>query len=206
MQDVSQKGGRTVLFVSHNMIAVKTLCNMGILLENGLIRNTGKIDSVVDNYLTLNAFSSFVEIKKMKEGIFLQHIKISDNGTPGNFNIEDNLKISVMLSCVEEIGKVNVNLFFNAPEGGLIFVTLSSAEKLEKGDYLFECFIPSNLLNDIAYSLDIMVVRNENYAIHYLKSVLTIHGIENRRSINWLGKFPGLIRPQDFIWNKIKMT
>jgi lipopolysaccharide transport system ATP-binding protein len=35
MQDVSRGGGRTVLFVSHNMGAVKSLCNTGIILENG---------------------------------------------------------------------------------------------------------------------------------------------------------------------------
>src|SRR5664280_1717903 len=37
MQDVSRNDGRTVIFVSHNMLAVKSLCNKGILLKNGLV-------------------------------------------------------------------------------------------------------------------------------------------------------------------------
>ena len=41
MKDVSQGGGRTVLFVSHNMAAVKSLCKNGILLENGMVKETG---------------------------------------------------------------------------------------------------------------------------------------------------------------------
>ena len=51
MQDVSKGEGRTVLFVSHNMASVKALCNHGILLQNGMVKYTGKINDVVDHYL-----------------------------------------------------------------------------------------------------------------------------------------------------------
>jgi len=54
MRDVSDKEGRTVLFVSHNMAAVSSLCNLGILLENGMIKSSGKIDEVLANYFTSN--------------------------------------------------------------------------------------------------------------------------------------------------------
>ena len=54
MQDVSKGEGRTVLFVSHNMGAVKNLCKTGVLLENGMIRNTGNVNEIVDEYLTQN--------------------------------------------------------------------------------------------------------------------------------------------------------
>ena len=50
MQDASRGEGRTVLFVSHNMGAVKNLCKTGLLLENGMIRNTGKVNDIVDEY------------------------------------------------------------------------------------------------------------------------------------------------------------
>ena len=51
MQDVTKRG-RTVLFVSHNMLAVKTLCDRAILLEAGRITREGPVDQVVDAYLT----------------------------------------------------------------------------------------------------------------------------------------------------------
>ena len=54
MQDVSKGEGRTVLFVSHNMASIRALCNTGILLENGCIKSQGKIDGIVDQYLTDN--------------------------------------------------------------------------------------------------------------------------------------------------------
>lgn len=51
MQDVSRGEGRTVLFVSHNMASIRNLCHHGVLLENGKVRYTGEIDSVISEYL-----------------------------------------------------------------------------------------------------------------------------------------------------------
>ncbi|WP_432649078.1 ABC transporter ATP-binding protein [Flavobacterium tructae] len=50
MQDISKGQGRTVLFVSHNMAAVKSLCTRGIVLENGKIKFNGDIDEALDVY------------------------------------------------------------------------------------------------------------------------------------------------------------
>lgn len=54
MQDVSRGEGRTVLFVSHNMAAVKNLCKRGILLNQGRITYSGTANDVVDYYLESN--------------------------------------------------------------------------------------------------------------------------------------------------------
>ena len=51
MQDISSKDSRTVLFVSHNMGAVSRLCNTGLLLKNGTVCKSGKINAVIDEYL-----------------------------------------------------------------------------------------------------------------------------------------------------------
>ena len=56
MQDVSKGEGRTVLFVSHNMTAVKSLCNKGVLLSNGTVTEIGEINSVISSYLGMNKF------------------------------------------------------------------------------------------------------------------------------------------------------
>jgi len=51
MQDISKEGGRTVLFVSHNMTAVKNLCSRAIVLDKGTVIYNGTADSAVDFYL-----------------------------------------------------------------------------------------------------------------------------------------------------------
>ncbi len=54
MGDVSKGEGRTVLFVSHNMAAVRSLCNQGIVLENGGVVFTGDSQKAIDFYLANN--------------------------------------------------------------------------------------------------------------------------------------------------------
>ena len=51
MQDVSKGEGRTVLFVSHNMAAVRSLCTRGVILKNGTIDYIGSIPNTLDHYL-----------------------------------------------------------------------------------------------------------------------------------------------------------
>jgi len=57
MKEVSQGGGRTVLFVSHNMEAVLNLCNRGMLIENGQVQQIGEASEIVHKYLNLNTSS-----------------------------------------------------------------------------------------------------------------------------------------------------
>ena len=87
MDDVAKNGGRTVLFVSHNMTSVRSLCNNGILLENGTVKKTGKIDDVVDEYIhyepDLQGFD-LTNYKKFKGNGCLRigKVEISTEGEP----------------------------------------------------------------------------------------------------------------------------
>lgn len=83
MQDVSKGEGRTVLFVSHNMAAVKSLCQKGIVLENGQLAFQGSIEDSLDYYLsegTEDACGKIINsIKHHKPSIHFKRILI--NGT-----------------------------------------------------------------------------------------------------------------------------
>ena len=50
MDDISKNEGRTILFVSHNMGAVRKLCNESILLQNGKIVSTGNVEPIISKY------------------------------------------------------------------------------------------------------------------------------------------------------------
>jgi lipopolysaccharide transport system ATP-binding protein len=54
MKEVSHGGGRTVLFVSHNMASISTLCTRSIMMENGTITMDGRVSDVIDRYLDSN--------------------------------------------------------------------------------------------------------------------------------------------------------
>ncbi len=83
MQDVSQGEGRTVLFVSHNMAAVKNLCRKGIVLENGQVSYTGTQNQAIDFYLANNFSESKTRIADSiifkKSFIDIYSIKINNS-------------------------------------------------------------------------------------------------------------------------------
>ena len=58
MQDVSRGEGRTVLFVSHNMAAVRSLCKSSIVLSNGQISFSGNVDQGINLYAGQSQFYS----------------------------------------------------------------------------------------------------------------------------------------------------
>jgi lipopolysaccharide transport system ATP-binding protein len=60
-------GGRTVLFVSHNMTAIETLCPRSIILKHGRIEASGPTQEVVANYLSSTAPQSVWEIDGQTE-------------------------------------------------------------------------------------------------------------------------------------------
>jgi lipopolysaccharide transport system ATP-binding protein len=63
MSEVAGKG-RTVLFVSHNMAAVRNLCLSAILLQEGALTFSGKTVDVIDKYIQGNFSESFLSIRK----------------------------------------------------------------------------------------------------------------------------------------------
>ena len=207
MKDVSDKDGRTVLFVSHNMLAVKSLCRTGLLMEKGRITAAGPMDEVIFKYssaTTMN-ISSFIEIEKESSGFTVHSITMSNNGVDGNFNINEDLELEIKTSGRQDYEAININIFFKLPDDTVIFATCSNAEKFIKGEYIFNCVVPANTLNDILYTIDIMVVEGESKPIHHLKDVASIEGVEEKRDGAWMGKFPGLMRPLNYKWTKRKI-
>lgn len=83
MQDVSKGQGRTVLFVSHNMAAVRSLCTRGVMLKNGMVDYIGTIPETLDHYLknSESILSNRIadNIKWVKKSLHINFISI--NGT-----------------------------------------------------------------------------------------------------------------------------
>ena len=88
MQDVSKGEGRTVLFVSHNMAAVRSLCTRGIMLNNGMVDYMGDITDTLDCYMNegINIQSNHIKdnIKWIKNSLKIYNITI--NGTENSFS------------------------------------------------------------------------------------------------------------------------
>lgn len=105
MNDVSKGEGRTVLFVSHNMAAVKSLCNRGIVLENGTLKFDGNVDDALTIYSdigkTLDYKVTFdATTKRNGNGkMQFQSLEISNqfNKLTQDFSIGDDIKIKIKI-------------------------------------------------------------------------------------------------------------
>ncbi len=101
MQEVSQESGRTVLFVSHNMASVKTLCNKGLVLNDGTIAYSGNCEEAINFYLAEGNIENHSLIKEKVKWAksWLTIDKLTINGTENSFSTiksgQKTLKVSI---------------------------------------------------------------------------------------------------------------
>ncbi|HRE41334.1 MAG TPA: ABC transporter ATP-binding protein [Ignavibacteria bacterium] len=205
MQDISQGEGRTVLFVSHNMTAVRSLCKSGIYLENGYVKENGNLEHVINKYFNVLTDTNFILNKNIElenEYIFIKNISYYSGNKQinnGKFEIDKPNTIKIEFDNKSIRGNFNINLLFNSPDGYNIFTVCSPVKNIDIGYHQYNCIIPENFLNDVVYYISVMFVNNANPILNF-DNLLTIEGLEPPRVGSWLGKFPGLIKPK-FQWN-----
>ncbi len=104
MQDISKGEGRTVLFVSHNMAAVKRLCTRGVLLENGKIAYTGNISDVIDTYLSSND-KNFCNYERSgnENSTHIKSVKVKTSSNNRLHEFNKDLKIEIELNSNDNI-------------------------------------------------------------------------------------------------------
>ena len=112
MGDVSKGEGRTVLFVSHNMTAVKELCNNGILLNQGLLEYQGSASETIMEYQkNSQKQSSYIHTGPIESAIGNEDIRIlefSAKALNGGFlDIDSGVKVKLRFFNFQE----NINLF-----------------------------------------------------------------------------------------------
>lgn len=77
MEDVSKNHGRTVLFVSHQMDAIKSLCSKCVLLEHGKVMQIGETQEIIESYLGVSHFSLFKKFEKKDSSKFISFASIN---------------------------------------------------------------------------------------------------------------------------------
>lgn len=110
MQDVASGSGRTVLFVSHNMAAVRALCHSGIVLKNGTISMIGTAEETISRYL-MNADEAMFDgriidnVRYTKSGLAIESISV--NGTENTHTTivsgQKTLNIQIKGNCEEPL-------------------------------------------------------------------------------------------------------
>lgn len=109
MKDISKGEGRTVLFVSHSMGAIRALTTKCILMSNGSIVSIGTTDRIVDEYIKIGIQTgkenTYDKIPKKKSGLQIRNVSFLDNGNIENSTILSGqfVKIKIEIENFSEI-------------------------------------------------------------------------------------------------------
>ncbi len=200
MGDVANHG-RTIIFVSHNMQAVQSLCKSAIYLKQGKIADLGRTDKVINNYLS----------KEVKNCLAT---KWDEADAPGNDWVTlleaaivpqpegntDAILVSTPIDLVfrfrlDKEFRVNLSLLLYTAAGNCIFNVATASRPLKKGEHTSVLKIPGKLLNDDVYTISLLFVKDTSVIVYRLDELLTFEVTDEQREGNWYGKWLGAVRP-----------
>ena len=201
MSDVASHG-RTIIFVSHNMQAVQSLCKTAIYLKAGQIADLGATDKVINNYLSREVTSRIaVTWDNENEAPGNEYLRmVSARINPKFDKAEDVISVATELELTFEFFlhkacNLNLSFFLSTPAGLIIFNVATPSVYLETGMHSSKLTIPARLLNDDIYTIWLYFVKDGGGVIYKIEDVLTFEVVDEARIGSWFGKWPGAVRP-----------
>jgi lipopolysaccharide transport system ATP-binding protein len=208
MQDVAAKEGRTVLFVSHNMAAVRSLCSRCFLLAGGKIAMSGNVEDCISHYLLsshedMPAKIDTAGLQRRHEdhnakSLRITSIKLGENDRAICFTGEP-LAIHVEFEVLEPLEDVILGYAVHSSEDIRIFESRSvdsyrPIAQLLPGKYFLRTELPGNPLNSGLYLLHIGA-RCASKGLDYLPRIMTFR-VEMREQLEslWFDECLGMVR------------
>ena len=217
MQDVSKGEGRTVLFVSHNMTSIKSLCKTGVILQNGQLLEQGDIDPIVTRYLrgdsAISNHKSFNEPLKGNNGFELLEIGVRPKN--GNYTdvmrMNDDTEIVIRYRLTQPHKKFWITMHMKNEQGDKMFSFGGGSRCYdtfhEVGEYEQICHLPKDFFNWGTYAIDFLALSQpSNIEWLMVEQDIVSFTIANRpiEIGGWMGKEPGDITPKfDFTEKKL---
>jgi len=208
------KEGRTVLFVSHNMTAIQTLCQSGIWLDAGQLKEQGYVSEIVTTYLRSSLAEEDINERIWtdivnapgNETVRLHRISLQpEDGKPGDLiTMQTPLRIEVEYWNLLPAVHLHATLHIYNDRGVLAFTTgaaFSSDYDLYTqppvGLFRSICHIPGKLLNSGFHRINLMLARSNTMGSFYLEEAIGFNVIDTiQRKIAWFNREPGVICPE----------
>lgn len=203
MGDVTKGEGRTILFVSHNMTAIKELCNTGILLSQGELAYSGNIlDTIVEYQKNSDTQSKYIHEGSIETALGNENIRIlefSAQPTQGEL-IDIESGISVRLRFMNYKAGINLDATFELRtyEEVPVFHTgtlITMNNDSEAKEYCVEFNLPKHLLNAGNYYFKLIFGEDQRIPLYIAPSIIGFE-IENVKLGKNMTLLPGIIRPQ----------
>ena len=175
--DEVAKGGRTVLFVSHNMTAITQLCPRTLMMSDGQLAAQGETQQIVSDYLKMGSEEAGERIwndansAPGSDKIRLRAVRVSTRGQVGaEVDIDQDVSIEVEFwNYVPNITNLCVNLYLLDRTGNVVLSTANVPNANLLPDEWFKhphavglhravCKLPGNFLNDGRYYVSVYIV------------------------------------------------
>lgn len=205
MEDVSKGEGRTVIFVSHNMTAIQSLCNKGLFINRGQVLLNSSMDACVREYLESGTQltsryepKNRIEYPSKNKDVEVVLAEIYKNGFDP---VTDVLMIgdSIVLYIRYRLNRkcvLNLSLVLWTQRRDCVFNVCTDADSYEEGIFESTLIIPGNFLNDEVYSMDLYFIENTSNTILKITDMIIFEMHEPARNANWHDKWLGIIRPR----------
>lgn len=209
MEDVA-RSGKTVVFVSHNMGSVRSLCDRVIWLEGGTIAGQGEPEEIIAGYLQ-NSYTTWSEQRWTSpddapgnEHVRLQAARVRpEDGTPDDpITIATPIEIEVEYWNLEPDAPLGLSIQLVNEHDVVVFDARPLLERdwqgrsFPVGLFRDTCRIPAGLLNDGRHRIEIQFHHYKTTPI-FREQELLIFDVEDVVEMRdeWWGKWQGTIRP-----------
>lgn len=212
--------GRTILFVSHNMLAVSALCSSAVVINRGTIAFEGDVYTAIERYLSDKSevngeviWDGSAASQPLNHKVNLKALRVvSDGFVTGTPNINKEIEIQVDYCNLEKDGRRLVSIHLYNALGNMVFssANISSCsvvpdpwllKKYPVGTFRTSCTIPAYLLNNGIHSVDLYI--NGVGALDGIlvaKNAIFFDAQEDAGArVEYLGEWLGVVRPR-LLW------
>lgn len=216
MEDVS-RSGRTILFVSHNINAIVSLCKKSLYLKNGKSVDFGPTAPVLEKYLAQEtgmqnsvSFQSHDRPGDSIARLVSARIKNANNQTVESANIRSKIGVEFVYELLQDgyAPLPNLHVFNLRGETAFFGIETDAAKISQKGIYSSTMWIPENTFNTGKYIFGPALSNLTPLIIHFFeRELLAIDLFEdtNERITIFKDPIPGIVRP-DVKWTTTKLN
>ena len=205
MGDVAREG-RTILFVSHSMIAVQSICKRVLLFEKGQLISDGKPREVVSKYLngTKNqgiksvCYVNTKEYGSVNDAVKLKSLRVVPTGgaAENGIMVDTPINIEIEFWNFLQDALLNFSLVLYDLQGTPVLNSFSEPKKFPMGTIKGVCHIPKDLLNSKTYTIRLLIVKDSSLPLLDEENVALLEVQDIERRSNWYGEWIGTVRPR----------
>ena len=202
--------GRTVLFVSHNMIAVQSLCQRAIWLDQGQVVSEGPASAVVADYLTSGTASQLEEVWDDVETapgndiarLHSVRVRLADGASSDALTKKTPFVIEIEYWNLQPGARLHVALHLYTEQDIIAFTTGNGYDVTGTDAYTAaglvrcSCYVPADLLNSGRHRFVLFLVRDSNSVIYRHESNVSFEILDlQAREVSSYSREPGVVQP-----------